>query len=343
MRRKKASAGGNGSPMHKTRKGAYYIGKAEDVLAGDQFQKKWAGKVDLILTSPPFPLNKKKRYGNLQGEQYLKWLEGMADAFERILSPHGSLVIELGNSWQPGRPVQSPLALRSLLALASREAKGGLRLIQEFVCYNPSRLPSPAEWVTVKRMRLVDSFTHVWWFAKCDRPFADNSRVTRPYSKSMVQLLNSRKFNAGRRPSEHKVSENGFLKRHNGAIAHNFFEIEQIDPSREVRLPNVFSFSNTISNGFFDRSCREKGITPHPARMPLGLASFFVEFLTRPGAVVLDPFAGSNTTGFAAELLDRRWIAVDAERAFVRQSKIRFGDPALKGAANGARSRPRTG
>jgi site-specific DNA-methyltransferase (cytosine-N4-specific) len=89
--------------------------------------------------------------------------------------------------------------------------------------------------------------------------------------------------------------------------------------------------AHTGSNDFFHRECRRKGITPHPARMPAGLASFFLHFLTDPGDLVLDPFAGSNTTGYVAEMNRRRWIAIEQEKEFAQQSRIRFRDPVLRG------------
>lgn len=78
------------------------------------------------------------------------------------------------------------------------------------------------------------------------------------------------------------------------------------------------------------RKCREKDIRPHPARMPLELANFFIEFLTDPGDIVLDPFAGSNTTGFCAEKLSRSWISIEAKEDYGEQSIIRFEDPSIK-------------
>jgi len=283
----------------------------------------------LIVTSPPFPLNKKKSYGNRNGKEYLNWFTSLAPIFGEMLKPNGSIVIEIGNAWERNRPVQSLLPLESLLGFL-RHKKAGFRLCQEFICYNPSRLPSPAAWVTTKRIRTVDSYTHVWWMAKTDRPKADNRRILRPYSKSMKELLARQTFNAGRRPSEHKVSENGFLKDCGGSIAHNFLEIDPLDPNREHRLPNAFSFSNTSSNDFFSRICKKRKIVPHPARMPMGLAAFFIQFLTNRGDLVLDPFAGTNTTGYAAQRLGRKWVAIDAERKFAAQARIRFQDPALK-------------
>lgn len=312
---------------HETKRGKYYVGDVLTVLNSPDFEV-LAGKVNLILTSPPFPLNRKKSYGNQNGRQYVDWFVDLAPKLSTLLAKTGSLIIELGNCWEPGRPVQSLLPLKSLLGFVENES-AGFRLIQEFVCYNPSRLPSPAQWVTVKRIRTVDSFTHVWWLAKTDYPKADNKRILRPYSKSMNELLKRGDFNHGKRPSEHAISSRAFLRNCGGSIAHNFLEVEPLDPNRDVRLPNAFSFSNTASNDFFSRECAKQKITPHPARMPIGLAAFFIQYLTRKNDLVLDPFAGSNTTGFAAERLGRKWLAIDAEPRFAKQSKIRFADPVL--------------
>ena len=311
-----------------TKSGAFYRGDAVAVLKQSAI-KTMQGKIQLILTSPPFPLNNKKSYGNLNGKEYLKWFTSLAPLFAKLLTPDGSIVIEIGNAWEPGRPVQSLLPIRALMGFLEHP-KAGLRLCQEFVCYNPSRLPSPAAWVTTNRIRAVDSYTHIWWMAKTDFPKADNSRVLRPYSKSMKQLLARQDFNSGLRPSEHRISEDAFLKNCGGSISHNIFEIEPLDENRERRLPNAFSFSNTASNDFFSRICKKKKIVPHPARMPTGLAAFFIQFLTEREDWVFDPFAGTNTTGYAAQRLGRRWLAIDASGDYAKQAQIRFEDPKLK-------------
>lgn len=308
--------------MQRTQLGKLYWGDSTQILTG-RLGDRLKGKVQLILTSPPFPLNHKKSYGNLSGSHYQKWFSHLAPVFADLLAPRGSIVIEMGNAWVPDRPIQSLLHLESLMAFV-KNPKAGLRLCQQFICYNPSRLPSPAQWVTIKRIRATDSFTHIWWMAKTDYPKADNRKVLRPYSASMKALLRRQAYNAGRRPSEHRISKKGFLARHRGSIAPNFFELESMESGRVVRLPNSFSFSNTNSNDYFFRACREKNLAPHPARMPLGLSAFFIQFLTSPGDLVLDPFAGSNTTGFAAEHLGRRWASIEVRKEYSRQSAIRF-------------------
>lgn len=309
--------------LYKTRYGKYIIGDSLKLLA-NEYGKKLKGKVQLIITSPPFPLNKKKKYGNLLGEEYKEWLAQFAIIFSDLLKEDGSIVMEMGNSWEPNRPVQSLLHLESLIEFKKR---GNLNLCQQFICYNPSRLPSPAAWVTVNRIRTIDSFTHVWWMSKSDYPKADNKKVLRPYSKSMEKLLKNQKYNAGLRPSEHRISETSFLKRHGGSIMHNFIELDRMDEDRDPRLPNnVLSFANTNSNDQYLQECRKRGIKPHPARMPPQLVSFFMEFLTEPGDLVLDPFAGSNTTGYIAEKLKRKWIGFEIDEKYGQQSMLRFGD-----------------
>ena len=280
-----------------------YCCRAEDFLSSPAALR-LANKVQLIFTSPPFPLNTKKAYGNLQGEQYTLWLAKFAPLFKSLLTPTGSIVLEMGNAWEPGAPVMSTLALESLLKFLRW---GNLKLAQQFICYNPARLPSPAQWVNVERIRLKDSYTHVWWMAATERPYADNRCVLKPYSAAMLSLLKKRTYNSGKRPSGHNIGSESFLKDNNGAI-----------PS------NVLTRSNTSNGDPYQTYCRKHDLDPHPARMHMEVPEFFIKLLTKKGDVVLDPFAGSNTTGAAAEKLKRRWIAIEASTDYIRGSRGRF-------------------
>lgn len=298
---------------YRTKAGRLLNAKIEDALDASALMDV-AGKVNLIMTSPPFPLVRKKKYGNETGQQYVNWLRGLAPRLANILADDGSIVIEIGNAWEAGKPVMSTLPLEALLAF--KEA-GKLELCQHVICHNPARLPSPAAWVNVERIRLKDSFTHVWWLAKTQRPRADNRRVLTPYRKDMQRLLSSQKYNAGRRPSGHKISETGFLTDHGGAIAPNV-----VDPAS---LPeSLMSLSNTGWDAGYRKFCADQGLDPHPARMQPELVGFFIQFLTEPGDLIVDPFAGSNTTGAVAEALGRRWLCVEADEGYARGSQGRF-------------------
>lgn len=293
------------------------IGRIEDALDQDNLRAA-AGKVNLIFTSPPFPLVRKKRYGNETGEQYLKWLESLAPRLSDLLAPQGSIVIEIGNSWEPGVPVMSTLGLEALLAF---KRAGNLHLCQQLICHNPARLPSPAQWVNVNRERLKDSFTHVWWMSRDHHPKANNRRVLLPYSGHMKGLLKSKKYNSGARPSGHVISASGFLTDHGGAIAPNVLRLAEDD----ANLPeSLLQFSGTSADLKYREYCRMHGHELHPARMQIGLAGFLIEFLTEPGDLVLDPFGGSNTTGYVAESLKRRWLSVEASPDYALGSRGRF-------------------
>lgn len=303
---------------YSTSRGRLLVGKAEEVLASPALDP-WRGRVQMVFTSPPFPLLRKKKYGNLSGDEYAEWLAGFARPLAELLTSDGSIVIELGNGWNPGTPTVSTVCIKALLAF---QEAAGLHLCQEFICFNPARLPTPAEWVAVRRTRVKDAFTRVWWLSPTPHPKADNRRVLTGYSESMRKLLQKGTYSGGRRPSEHHIGERSFLSDNGGAIPANVLVPPGSDAIVEPQA--VLPIANTASRGGYHQVCRERGIARHPAAMPELLVEFFVRFLTDPGDVVLDPFAGSNTTGAVAESLGRDWVGIEADEEYARTSRIRF-------------------
>jgi len=304
-----------------TKFGRMYCGKAEEVL------QKWPpshykGKIQMVFTSPPFPLNRKKKYGNLKGQEYVDWISSFGPILKDYLSEDGSIVMELGNAWEKGKPVMSTLPLKALLAF---QENAGLHLCQEFIVYNPAKLPTPAQWVNVERIRVKDAFTRVWWLSANEKPKANNKKVLTQYSDSMKTLLKKGTYNAGVRPSEHRIGEKSFLTNHGGAIPPNV-----LVPPIEDMLPElieVLPISNTGSMTRFQKYCRDNGLPLHPARMPLKLVEFFMNFLTDPGDMILDPFAGSNTTGVVADYMKRKWISIEVKPEYIEASEFRFSIP----------------
>jgi DNA modification methylase len=297
--------------------------------------------VDLVCTSPPFALVRKKEYGNVDADEYVDWFEQYARQFHRIIKPHGSIIIDIGGSWLKGKPVRSLYHYELLLRLCRPENKGGLGLYlaQELYWYNPAKLPTPAEWVTVRRERVKDAVNTVWWLSKNPHPKADNRRVLKPYSDSMLQLLRNG-YTPRLRPSGHDISDK-FQNDRGGAIPPNIIaegnEADAIGQVIRVRtvdaeLPvNVIAASNTSSNDAYQKRCKEAGIKPHPARFPEALPAFAINLCTEPGDLVLDPFAGSNVTGKVAEDLQRRWIAIELEQSYLQGSRFRFEASQIEG------------
>jgi len=282
--------------------GQAYNSSIEDFIASPRFQE-LKGTVDLILTSPPYPLVSPKAYGNRVGEDYKSWLSGIMTELKSLLKPKGSLVVEIGNSWDKGQPTMSTLPLETLIQI---KEQSNLNVCQQFIWNNPNKLPGPATWVNIKRIRVKDSFTHIWWYAPSVDPKANNQKVLTPYGEGMKKLLEKQDYNRGMRPSGHNIGD-GFLKGNKGAI-----------PS------SVLTYANTKEDPKYREWCKEKGVSQHPARMPEKLAEFFINLTTSKNSLVFDPFGGSNTTGKTAENLGRRWIVVERDPEYVLGSKGRF-------------------
>ncbi|HET8630740.1 MAG TPA: site-specific DNA-methyltransferase [Thermomicrobiales bacterium] len=282
---------------HKTTHGRIILGDALDVMREAEERS-----VDLIMTSPPFGLVRKKEYGNADAHSYLDWFRPFADGFRRVLKENGSLVIDIGGAWIPSQPTRSLYHFKLLIMLCDEY---GFHLAQEFYWWNPSKLPTPAEWVNIRRIRVKDAINCVWWLSPTPWPRASNRRVLQPYSASMRDLLKNG-YKAKLRPSGHDISEKFAID--NGASI----------------PPNLIALPNTESNSFYLRYCKERGIKAHPARYPADLPEYFVRMLTNEGDTVLDPFGGSCVTGEVCERLARRWTCVDLEEEYLRGALGRF-------------------
>jgi len=300
-------------PTFETDLGRIYLGDSLKLLKEKVEDK----SVDLIVTSPPFGLVRKKDYGNVDARQYLEWFRPFAAQFMRVLNDSGSLVIDIGGSWIPGLPTRSLYHYKLLVMLCEEY---GFHLAQDFFWWNPCKLPTPAEWVTVRRVRVKDAVDCVWWLSTTPWPKASNRRVLQPYSDSMKDLLRNG-YRAMLRPSGHDISEK--FSRNNGAAI----------------PPNLIAVANTESNSYYLRYCKEHGLKPNPARFPSALPEYFIRMLTDSGDVVLDPFAGSCVVGEVAERLGRKWVCGEIVEEYVKGALARFQNgsgrkPASKASAD---------
>lgn len=285
---------------YQTNKGKAYEGNSIDLLENLE-----DNSINLVITSPPFDLLRQKSYGNLNGDEYINWLTDFAVRIKGKLTDDGSFVIDLGGAYKRGFPVRNLYNYKILIKFVEDI---GFYLAEEFFWHNTSKLPSPIEWVNKRKIRVKDSVNTVWWFSKTEFPKADVRNVLVPYSERMQKLLKNKKkyYEPKKRPSGHDISE-GFNKDNGGAI-----------PSNLLQIPN------SESNSKYLKYCKFVKVKGHPARFPAKLPEFFIEFLTEPDDIVLDIFAGSNTTGQTAESLGRQWISCDLDRKFVATSVFRF-------------------
>jgi len=295
-------------PAYSTQLGAAFVGNSMELLANLP-----DGSVNLVMTSPPFALQRQKEYGNFDQSEYVDWLLEFGRLVYRKLREDGSFVLDLGGAYQKGVPVRSLYQFRVLLRFCDEL---GFHLAQEFFWHNPSKLPSPIEWVNKRKIRAKDTVNTVWWLSRSEWPKADVSKVLSEYSPRMKKLLQDPAafYTPKQRPSGHDIGL-AFATDNGGAI-----------PSNLLQIPN------SESNGIYLGVCKELGIKGHPARFPAKLPDFFVRLLTEPNDLVVDIFAGSNTTGMVAEAEGRKWLAFELDREYVAASIFRF---APKGMSTG--------
>lgn len=287
-------------PLYRTQLGRAYVGDSLALLA-----RLDEASVDLVITSPPFALLRQKSYGNVEEAEYVAWLKPFAMQVFRVLKETGSFVLDLGGAYQYGAPIRSLYNFRVLISLCDEV---GFQLAEDFYWHNPARLPSPIEWVNKRKIRAKDSVDTVWWLSKTEWPKADIRNVLVPYSERMKKLMANPEgfYSPMKRPSGHDIGW-GFATDNGGAI-----------PS------NLLSAPNTDSNSAYLRLCKEFGVLRHPARFPPDIPRFFIKMLTEPGDLVVDIFAGSNTTGYVAEKLGRRWLAFEIVHEYLLGSSFRF-------------------
>lgn len=287
-------------PAYTTAQGAAYCGDSLELL-----QQLPDDSVQLVMTSPPFALQRKKEYGNKEQYEYIDWLTEFAILVHQKLRPDGSFVLDLGGAYEKGIPVRSLYNFRIPIRFCD---EAGFFLAEDFYWFNPSKLPSPIEWVNKRKLRAKDSVNTVWWFSKTEWPKADVSKVLAPYSDRMKKLLRDpeKYYQPKVRPSGHDIGK-GFAKNNGGSI-----------PSNLLQIPN------SESNGQYSDGCKAISVKRHPARFPAKLPEFFIRFLSDPGDLVVDIFSGSNTTGQVAEAEHRQWLAFESNLEYVGASAFRF-------------------
>ncbi|RAQ41176.1 site-specific DNA-methyltransferase [Arthrospira sp. O9.13F] len=290
----------NSKPSYYTGLGAAFCGDSLQLLNQLPDQS-----INLVLTSPPFALQRQKEYGNKTQSEYIEWLAQFARVVYQKLKDDGSFVLDLGGAYEKGKPVRSLYNFRVPIYFCDRI---GFFLAEDFYWFNPSKLPSPIEWVNKRKIRVKDSINTVWWFSKSEFPKSDVTKVLTDYSPRMQKLLADpdKFYNAKKRPSGHDISKS-FAQNNGGAIPCNLLQIP-----------------NTDSNSQYLRGCKALGLKAHPARFPSQLPKFFIQLLTDPGDIVVDIFSGSNTTGFVAEQECRHWLAFETDLEYVATSSLRF-------------------
>ena len=280
-------------------------GNCQTVFSGDMSEN----LISLVLTSPPYPLKRPRAYGNAPTSEYVDWLCSAIEPILKNLQRGGSICLNLGNDvFISGTPARSTYLERLVIAF---EDRFGLYKMDMIPWVNPCKPPGPMQWASKTRQQLNAGWEPIYWFTNDPKHCqSNNNRILEPHSEAHLAFVKKGGM------KQRRVNSDGAYYLKEGAYS----------KVTEGKIPrNVISLShNCADQRQYKIAARSAGLQAHGAAFPVALAEKLISFLTEKGDLVVDPFAGSNTTGKAAEKLGRRWIASDIVYEYVVGSALRF-------------------
>jgi len=266
--------------------------------------------IHLILTSPPYPLKTPRAYGNVDVRAYVEFVCEALEPIVKKMAQGASLALNVSNDiFEDKSPARSTYLERLIIAIEDELGLSKMDTLQ----WVSNKAPGPIAWASKKRYQLNVGYEPILWF--CNNPhlcFADNRRVLMPHEDKHKKFIESGGLKTA------TVNADGNYRKKAGSFSNR----------TDGKIPrNVLNFSNYCHSGRkVGRYAKSLGIAPHSAKMPVPLASFLIQYLSRPNDLVVDPFAGTLTTAEAAEHNDRRWVCTEKIWEYIRQSFVRFGD-----------------
>lgn len=265
--------------------------------------------IHLCVTSPPYPLRVARGYGNVDESAWVDFITESLEGIVRNLAVGGSIVLNISNDiFETKRPSRSLYVERMVIALHDRL---GLSLMDRWPWVNLSKMPGPTHWACVNRVQLCSGWEPVFWFTNDPlKVRSDNRRVLERHTDKQEKLFDaggeSRVTNYG--DGAYKLRAGSFAQRTAGKIPKNVIMRGHscADTQRLRKIAGAL------------------GLPPHPAMYPTALPEFAIKLLTQEGDLVVDPFAGSNKTGLAAQRNNRRWVGCDLVLEYMRTQAEMF-------------------
>jgi len=263
------------------------------IICGDsrELLKNYHGCFDLIMTSPPYADARKEHYDSVKPEDYAEWFATFHSVFWQVLKPTGSLIINIKDKIINGSRYHYVWKTIDLLE------RLGWYCIDDYIWSKPN--PVPGRWLA----RLKDGWEYCFHLSPTKRPYFNADAVRLPVKKDWFA---NRKL----RPLDYQsaVSKTG--------SGFNYRRINFV--GKATALPsNVITTSNVTYN------------TGHPAAFPILLPEFFIKLLTPENGLILDPFAGSGTTGVAAYKCGRNSVLIDKLPNYCKLAYQRLNEACL--------------
>jgi len=245
------------------------------------------GFFDLIVTSPPYADSRRKTYGGIHPDDYVEWFLPRSAEFLRVLKPTGTFILNIKERVMNGE--RHTYVIELILEMR----KQGWLWTEEFIWHKKNCYPG--KWPN----RFRDAWERCLQFNKQKKFHMYQEEVMVPVgSWSEARLRNLSETD--RRRDESKV-QSGFGKK-----IENWLGRDNVYPTNVLHLAT------------------ECGNKNHSAVFPVNLPQWFIKLFTKEDEWVLDPFAGSGTTGVAALQTSRKFVLIDTNPEYCRMAKERI-------------------
>lgn len=247
------------------------------ILLGDcakELKKVPDNYVDLIFTSPPYADQRKKTYGGIAADEYVKWFLPRSKEFLRVLKPTGTFVLNIKEKVVEGQ--RSTYVLKLILEMQ----KQGWLWTEEFIWHKKNSYPG--KWPN----RFRDSWERLLQFNK-------NKHFNMYQETVMVPMGDWKNSRLKKLSDTDKIRDESKVGSGFGKNISNWIDREMAYPTNVLHLAT---------------ECNNKN---HSAAFPEELPEWFIKLFTQEGDVVLDPFMGSGTTNLTARRMNRNSIGID--------------------------------
>lgn len=280
-------------------KNEFILGLCEEVLADIVHFPN--SSVDLVVTSPPYSEQRKKSYGGVAAEDYVDWFLKVSEQLQRVLTPTGSMVINIKEHVENGE--RTTYVLELILALKAQ----GWKWIEEYCWYKKTAFPG--KWPN----RFRDSFERCLHFTKEKHFFMNQDAVKVPigdWSKKRFRSMSEEDF----------IRHASVINEHLARKVSNWLDRQTVYPHNVLVFENEHYLTPTNVIEISPVTHNEN----HSACFPIELPSWFILLLSKPGDLVLDPFSGVGTTAAASFLLNRSFIGIDKEKEYIDLAKAKL-------------------
>ncbi len=243
--------------------------------------------VDLIVTSPPYADSRKNTYGGIDPDKYVQWFLPKSKEFLRVLKPTGTFILNIKEKTVEGE------RHTYVLDLIKELRKQGWFWTEEFVWHK--RNTHPGKW--------PNRFRDAW--ERCLQ-FNKSKKFSMYQEEVMVPIGNWAKSRLNNLSRKDKIRSQSSVGSGFGKNIANWLNRDKVYPSNVLHLAT------------------ECGNKNHSAAFPESLPSWFIKLFTKPRDLILDPFAGSGTSGVAAKKLGRSYLMIDVVESYKKEAEQRI-------------------